>query len=419
MHNNPRSGRAIRPDFSFLWGAHTASIFGSNLTMVAIPLLAIALLDAGAFDLSLLTAANLAPYLVAGLFVGIWVDRVRKRPLMFAADLGRAAFLLVLVLLAWRGGLTLIQVLAITVGLGFMTVVFNVADTSFLPSIIERADLPHANARLALSTSVARIAGPAAAGAIIGLISESGVLIVGAALYLISALLIGKIRTEGVSTALHVREPIATSLSHGFRTLRGIPVLSALVFSAAFTSMFGIAFQTLLLIFLVDRFGLDAPRIGLLLAAGGAGAVCGSLLSGRMVRSIGVGRSIVTAQALFGVMGMILPLALIVPERTAPAVIAVSLFTQLAFNTVREVNGAALSQAVIPPEVLGRTQSTSLVLIKTFEVFGSLVAGGLALAFGTSVAIVLLLIGMLLSIAPMIGSGIPAIATLDDVEAGS
>jgi predicted MFS family arabinose efflux permease len=201
--------------------------------------------------------------------------------------------------------------------------------------------------------------------------------------------------------------------------LRGIPVLFALVFSAALTSMFGIAFQTLLLIFLVDSFGLSAPRIGLLLAAGGAGAVCGSLLSGRMVRAIGVGRSIVTAQALFGVMGMILPLALIVPERIAPGVIAISLFTQLAFNTVREVNGAALSQAVISPEVLGRTQSTSLVLIKTFEVAGSLAAGGLALAFGTSVAIVLLLIGMLLSIAPMIGSDIPAIVTLDEIDASA
>jgi hypothetical protein len=118
-------------------------------------------------------------------------------------------------------------------------------------------------------------------------------------------------------------------------------------------------------------------------------------------------------------MGMILPLALIVPERIAPGVIAISLFTQLAFNTVREVNGAALSQAVIPPEVLGRTQSTSLVLIKTFEVAGSLAAGGLALAFGTSVAIVLLLIGMLLSIAPMIGSDIPAIVTLDEIDASA
>lgn len=418
MSSNDRSGRrTVRSDFDWLWGAHSASIFGSYLSVVAIPLLAIARLDADAFDLSLLTAANLSPYLVAGLFVGVWVDRVRKRPLLMLADLVRAVCLFAIPLLVWVGELTLTRLLILTVIQGTLTVVFNVTDTSFLPAIVPRPELPQANARLALSTAVARIGGPAVAGGIIGLLSAPIALLLNGVTYLVSGAMIGKIGNDGAPEPRSDHPPVLRSLGDGYRTLRGNAILFALVFSAGLTSMFGVAFQTLLVIFLVERFEMSATTIGLLLATGGAGAVCGSLLSGRMVHEFGIGRAIVRAQLRFGLAGLIFPLALFVPAELAPALMGFSLFVQLAFNTVREVNGAALSQAVIPSHVLGRTQSTSLVGIKAFEVAGSLAAGGLALVVGTSTAIVLAEIGMLLAIAPMLGGRIAAVTTLAEIEA--
>ena len=403
--------------FRWLWSAHTASIFGSQLSTVAIPLLAIASLDADAFDLSLLTAAALAPYLVAGLFIGVWVDRVRKRPLLIAADLARAICIVAIPILVWTDRLTLPNLIALTALHGTLTVVFNVADVSFLPSIVPRSELPRANARLALSTSVARVGGPAAAGAIIGYLSAPIALVIDALSYLVSGLFVSRIRSDGAAVTQQQREPVLRALGQGFATLRHTPILFALVASAGLTSMFGMAFQTVLLIFLVERFDMDAARIGLLLAMGGAGALCGSLLSGRMVRVLGIGPAIVRAQWLFGLAGLMLPAALLLPERAAPVVIGASLFIQLAFNTVREVNGAAVSQAVIPPELLGRTQSTSLVSIKLLEVAGSLAAGALAVAIGSSAAIVILEVGMLFAIAPMIGSPIPAIVSLSQLDA--
>ncbi len=416
MHSNELSGPKPGRDFGFLWAAHSTSVLGSQLSMVAIPLLAITRLNANAFHLSLLTAASLAPYLVLGLLVGVWVDRLRKRPLLIAADLGRAAMLLAIPLLAWSDRLTVVHLIGISFALGTLTLVFNVTDISFLPSIVHRSELPRANARLALSTSVARIGGPALAGSLIGLFSAPIVLVLDAFTYLTSGALITKINREGESHADAEREPIRKSVAQGFATLRRLPVLSALVASAGLTSMFGMAFQTILLIFLVERFDMNATRIGLLLAFGGAGAVCGSLLSGRMVGMFGVGRAILRAQLLFGVAGLVLPFALIVPRSAAPLVIGLSLFIQLAFNTVREVNGAALSQAVIPDAVLGRTQSTSLVLIKVFEVAGTLLAGAFALVAGPAAAIILTEIGMLLAIIPMIGSPIPSVHSLLDAD---
>lgn len=417
MQSNTASDRKQRSDFEHLWVAHTASIFGSHISLVAIPLLAIALLDANAFELGLLTAANLAPYLIAGLFVGIWVDRLPKRPLLMAADIGRVASMLAIPILVWTDQLTFLWLLLLTLMHGFLTVLFNVADVSFLPAVVPRAELPSANARLALSTSVARVSGPAAAGALIGVLSAPIALLIDAVSYLVSAVFIGKIGVEGHPDRVVEREPIRDGLTEGFRTLRGIPALFSLVASAALTSMFGMAFQTLLILFLGERIGLGATGIGLMLAVGGVGAVFGSLMSSRIVLAFGIGRAILFAQFCFGMAGLILPFALLVPSGAAIALVALSLFLQLAFNTVREVNGAAMSQALIPPDRLGRTQSTSLFSIKVFEVFGTLAASALAVASSVSVAIVLLELGLFISILPLFRGGVASIAQLTEIEA--
>ncbi|MGH2549473.1 MAG: MFS transporter, partial [Thermomicrobiales bacterium] len=120
--SHERSGVRERSNFAFLWGAHTSSIFGSQISVIAIPLLAIATLDANAFELGLLTAAGLIPYLAIGLIVGVWVDRLRKRPLLIAADLGRAVCLLAIPVLVWLDRLSLEALLALTFVHGLLTV---------------------------------------------------------------------------------------------------------------------------------------------------------------------------------------------------------------------------------------------------------------------------------------------------------
>lgn len=403
-----------RSNFSYLWGAHTASIFGSQISIVAIPLLAISQLDANAFELGLLTAAGLIPYLAIGLIVGVWVDRLRKRPLLIAADLGRAGCLVTIPVLAWLDWLSLTLLLAMTFIHGLLTVIFNVTDISYLPSLVERERLPEANARLTLSTSVARVGGPAFAGGIVSLLSAPFALLVDGASYLVSATLLNRIRDRSLAPRSESHEPWRQAITQGARTLVGTPILFALVNSAAMTSFFGMAFQTLFVLFLTERLDIGPAGVGAIFAIGGAGATAGALFSGPFLQRFGIGPTILIAQFLFGMCGLILPFSLIVPAG-AVAIVAFAQFSQLSFNTMREVNGAALSQICIPPEQLGRTQATSLVMIKVLELVGSLGAGALALAIGVSATIVLLEIGMFLSVVPILRSPIPRVRDLNEI----
>lgn len=409
--SNERSGVRERSNFAFLWGAHTASIFGSQISVIAIPLLAIATLDANAFELGLLTAAGIVPYLAIGVLVGVWVDRLRKRPLLIAADLGRAACLLAIPALVWLDWLSLELLLALTFVHGLLTTVFNVADISYLPALVERNQLPEANARITLSTSVARVGGPAFAGGIVSAVSAPFALLFDGVSYLVSAALLRRIRDRSEQPQLAVREPLRRAITQGARTLVGIPVLFGLVSSAAMTSFFGMAFQTIFVLFLTERLNIGPAGVGAIYAIGGAGATAGALFSGPFLRRFGIGPTILIAQVLFGICGLILPFSLLLPG-AAVAIVAFAQFSQLSFNTMREVNGAALSQICIPPEQLGRTQATSLVFIKALELVGSLGTGALALWIGVSTTIVLLEIGMFLSVIPILRSPVPQVRDL-------
>jgi predicted MFS family arabinose efflux permease len=411
-----RFQRRERSNFSYLWGAHTASIFGSQISVIAVPLLAIAKLDANSFELGLLTAAALIPYLAIGLVVGVWVDRLRKRPLLIAADLGRAACLIAIPVLVWLGWLSLWLLLAMVFVHGLLTVVFNVTDVSYLPSLVEKKDLPQANARLTLSTSVARVGGPAFAGGIVSLLSAPFALLVDGASYLISAGLLRRIRDRSEPPDASAHEPWRQAITQGARTLVRTPVLFALVSSAGMTSFFGMAFQTIFVLFLTERLDIGPAGVGAIYAIGGAGATLGTLCSAPLLKRFGIGPTILIAQSLFGVCGLIMPLSLLVPTG-AVVVVAFAQFSQLAFNTMREVNGAALSQLCIPPEQLGRTQATSLVSIKALELIGSLGTGALALAIGVSETIVLLEIGMFLSVVPVLRSPVPGVRDIGRIEA--
>lgn len=400
-----------RSNFSFLWGAHTASIFGSQISVVAIPLLAISILDANSFELALLTAAALSPYLAIGLFVGVWVDRVRKRPLLIAADVGRAFCLLGIPTLVWIDRLSLATLLAMTFVHGLLTVVFDVTDVSYLPSLVPKQQLPEANARLTLSTSVARVGGPAFAGGLVSALSAPFALLFDCASYLVSATLLRRIRDQPDSPRSSAREPLRQAIAQGARTLRRVPILFAIIASTGMTSFFGMAFQTIFVLFLTERLDIGPLGVGVVFAIGGAGATAGALFSGRLLNRYGIGPAIFIAQLLFGVCGMILPFSMIAPTG-AIVIVAAGQFFQLAFNTMREVNGGALSQMCIPPEQLGRVQATSLVSIKILELVGSLGTGAIALAIGTSTTIVLLEIGMFLSVLPLLRSPVPHVRDL-------
>src|SRR5260370_3703807 len=189
-----RSGLWRDPDFLKLWTAQAISELGSRITREGIPLTALLVLHAGAVQMGFLNALGGLAVLVFGLSAGVWTDRLRRRPVMIAADLGRAAVLASVPLAAWAGRLALGQLYAVAALAGVMTIFFDVADQSYLTALVAGDRLLEANAKLTLSSTIAEIAGPGLTGFLVQLITAPIAILFDAVSFLISALLLGAIR---------------------------------------------------------------------------------------------------------------------------------------------------------------------------------------------------------------------------------
>src|SRR5205807_7866820 len=183
------------PDFVKLWLGQTVSQFGSGITGIALPLTAVLVLAATPAQMGILGALDGIAVLVIGLLAGVWVDRVRRRPLLIATDLGRAFLLSTIPLAALLGVLRIGQLYVVAAMVGMLTILFNVAHSAFLPSLIPPESLVEANSKLGMSDSLAEIGGPATAGPLVQLISAPFALFFDALSFLFSACCVGLIHT--------------------------------------------------------------------------------------------------------------------------------------------------------------------------------------------------------------------------------
>lgn len=408
-----RGGLWAHADFMRLWGAQSISIFGVYIKMIALPLLAALTLDASAFEMGLLTAAGSAPYLVIGLIVGVWVDRLRKLPLLIAADIGRAICLLAVPAAALLDLLSIPLLLIVAFVHGSLAVVFDVADTTYLPSLVRRDQLLEANGRLELSHSVAQISGPALAGGLVALLTAPFALLANSVSYLGSALLLTRIRHVEPEPAPIAHEPLRKQIGDGIAIILNSRVLRALIGTSTATSFFGEAFMAVYVFFLAGELGLSAAAIGLIYASGGVGSLLGAVLSGPLSRRIGSGNTILIGQAMFGLTGLLVPLAVLIPGYALPLVVA-SEFLQWGFLILRQVNSASMRQAFTPLPALGRVQASSMLTIQGSQPIGALLGGAIATMIGAAWTLTIAEIGMLLAVIPLFLSPVRSVRTLDE-----
>ncbi|HZD68560.1 MAG TPA: MFS transporter, partial [Actinomycetes bacterium] len=178
-------------DFMRLWTSQSVSRLGSQVSLLALPLVAITVLHASTFEVGLLSTAEFAPFILVGLPAGVWVDRLRRRPLLIAGDVGRALALASIPLAYWLDALSIGQLYAVGLLTGVLTVFFDVAYQSYLPSLVEREQLVEGNAKLEISSSGASIAGPGLAGGLIQLVTAPFAVLADAASFLASAAFVG------------------------------------------------------------------------------------------------------------------------------------------------------------------------------------------------------------------------------------
>jgi predicted MFS family arabinose efflux permease len=373
-----RSGVLAYPDFIKLWTGQTISEFGSRITRDAIPLTAVILLAATPEQMGLLMAISSLPVLFFGLFAGVWVDRHRRRPILLAADIGRILLLLCIPALALFGALTFEILCLIAALVGILSLLYEIAYRSLLPTLIAREHLLEGNSKLATTSSLAEIGGPAVSGLLIQWISAPLAIVFDAISFVFSALSVAMIDTpEPSPTTDEDAGSVWREIVDGFRVIASHPVLRSLALGEVLRAFFGSFIGTLYALYAIRVLGLSPATLGFLVAAGGIGALAGALLAARLPRRLGLGATLTGTLLVSAVINLLIPAAG-GPPLLAASLLIISQIIGDAAMMVYEVNEISLRQMLVPQHLLGRANASIGFLSQGIAPIGALVAGALA-----------------------------------------
>jgi MFS family permease len=371
-------------DFVNLWTGETVSDLGSQITVLALPLAAVLTVHAGSFQMGVLSAASMLPFLFFALPAGVWTDRrTRRRRILIATDLGRAAILVSVPVAAAFDVLSFAQLAIVAFAAGTLTLLFRLAWTSYLPAIVARDQLVDANSKLMTSTSAAQIAGPSLAGALVAVATAPFAILVDAVSFLFSAAFLARIRAPEAEGSIEPERRWRHDLAVGLRFVGSDGLQRAIAGSAATLNFFGSAQLAIVVLYASTELGMTPGLIGLAFAAGAVGGLIGAVLAPRVTARVGPGPAILWATVLFPVGLAILPLASPgLPRLVAASIVAASEFVGGIGVMVFDVNSAGLRQAVTPPGLMGRTAGAMSFLTQSAKPLGSLVGGALGATVG-------------------------------------
>jgi MFS family permease len=371
------SGRAA---FRWLWAGQTASVLGTAVSGLAIPTIAIVVLNASPFAVGVLAAVQFAAFPLLGLAAGVWVDRWSRRTTMLVADVVRALALATIPLAAFGHALGYAQLLAVAACVGVASVFFDVAYQSLVPSLVERDELERANSRLQLSESVAQIAGNGLAGALIAAVGAAVTVVVDAASYAVSVVTLAALRVDEPHREQRAERaaPFLAEMREGIAVVLASPALVRIAGATA-TSNLGISMMIAVgLLYFYRVLHLSPAVVGVLLAVSNLG-FAGALLAPRIARRFGPGRTMTWALAIATLSQLLLPLAMLVPP--LPVLFAAEIAIS-ACVPVYNITQVSLRQRLIPPGKLGRANATLKTVVWGTLPVGTLLGGALATAAG-------------------------------------
>jgi len=404
------------PDFLKLWFGQAVSRIGSQVTLVGVPLTAILLLGASPLQMGALAGVSAAPVLLFGLFAGAWADRLRRRPILIAADLGRAAVLAVIPLAAMLGRLTMTHLYVVATLSGFLTVLFDVSYQAYLPSLVERENIVEGNSRLALTESLAEIAGPSLTGALVQLITAPMAILCDAVSFAASAVSLWLIRKPEPPPTRALAPHMGREIAEGLRTVWRDPLLQPLAGRSAMAAFFLGFGSSLYFLFVTRELGLTAVLLGLVISAGGLSNLAGAFLAGRIASRWGVGRTLVGSALVIGLAMLAVPLA----RGSVAVCTAILIASQLcdAAWPVFSINQTSLRQAITPHHLLGRVNAATHLLFHGILPLGALAGGAIAEAIGARNTLLMAACGILLSTLWLVCSPVRCLRDLPTAPVG-
>lgn len=387
-------------DFKRLWAADALSQAGTQVTAIALPLLLIKVLDAGPFEVGLLTTFEFLAFLLVGLPAGVWVDRMRRRNVLMVADLVRG-LLYGSLPLAWAlDALTLVQVYAVALVAGVCTVFFDVAYQSYLPHLVGRDNLVEGNAKLQGTQSVAQVAGPTVGGVLVQVLTAPYAILVDAASYLWSAVWVLSIRSREPRPERAPDRHLGREMKEGLAFVLGNRLLRAITACTATANLFTNVGMTVFVVLLASASGLNlsAGTIGLLFSATAVGGVLGAMVARRFAGWVGQGPALWISIAV-GVPG-ILPLPF-VQRGWLLWLVAAGMVVWGASIVVYNITQVSFRQLLCPERLLGRMNATIRFAVWGTIPIGSLLGGILGATIGLRPTLWVSVIGSLLAVLPV------------------
>jgi len=390
----PRASLWRQRDFRLLWLGETTSTVGTNISRVALPLVAVVTVQASTVQVGALTAATWLPWLVVGLPAGAWIDRLPRRLVMLVCDVASLLALLSVPLTAWIGVLTYRHLLAVALLTGTASVFFTTAYSVYVPSTVTPGQVSEANAKLQGSEAVAQVAGPGLAGLLAQVAGAVTGLVADALSFLVSAVCLLSIghqeKTATIARTTRLRQEIAT----GVRLVVADPYLRVLAVFGALTNLTLVGYQSILVVFLVRDVGVSPAGVGALLAVMSAGGVLGASIAGALARRFGSARALLLSAFCTAPFGFLIPL-------TAPgprlALVAIGGFVVGCGVVSGNVIKDSWRQVYCPRHLLGRVLVSMQVLNYGAIPAGALLAGTLGSTIGLRPALWVLTSGLALA----------------------
>ena len=405
------------PDFRKLWTGQTVSELGSVVTRTAVPLVALLVLGAGPFQMALLVVSASLAVLLVGLFAGVLVDRVRRRPLLIWADAVRALLLFSIPAAYLAGALHIEQLYLVVFLEGCLGALFDSAYPAYVPTLIGVERVVEGNSKLATSAALAEIGGPGLGGGLVQLVGAPMAILLDATSFVVSAISLILIRSpEPARPPRTTTAPIRREIVEGLQLVSRHPVLVPLTLRSIIAHLAGSFYGVLYTIYLIQELHLSPILLGLVVSAGGVGSLVGSLFASRLIDRFGLGPTLIWTATGASIIGVLTPLAG-GPLFLATLMVFLPQLLGDGLQTIEEVAELSLIQGMVPNEILGRVNATLEVFSHGIAYpIGALSAAAVAGLIGVRGGIAIGWAGMAVSILLLVLSPLPRIRRPSDAD---
>jgi predicted MFS family arabinose efflux permease len=376
------------------WVGQSIAVFGAQFSPLAIQVIAYRL-GATPFQFGILAFLNTVPFLILGLFAGLWLDRHRRRRVLILSDVGRSLVLFSIPVSAILYVVTLDMLYVVTCAAGVLTVFFEIGYQAYVPSLVEREQIVDANSKLETTRSLSQALGPSVAGVVVQYVSPPLAVLGDTLGYTSSWVSLSLIRKPDEAPK-GPRKSALHDIKEGLALVFKDPKLRSIAGCTATSNLFSAAFGTILTLFFLQNLGMnkDPVLVGVIYGIGSLGGVVGALLAIRVARRLGVGMAIIVGSVIFSLLSALFYFA--TPSNGFVLGAAILFFSYIGV-LIYNVTQVSYRQALVPREIQGRMNASIRTLVWGIIPVGNILGGTVAQVIGVKETVVLMAVLCMIS----------------------